>query len=439
MESHPYETIYLDTLDGFEFEEICAKIIEKLGWGKVNITPKARDGGKDLIVESPNSEIIYVECKHQPHIKIGRPVIQKLHSAIITSKSAQGIIITTGSFSKEAIEYANSLSPQIKLIDIISLTAMAQNVGFRIISEDKVADCFYKLYASDSELEKIQYSLLENVETHPRKIEDLIKFETLEKGFVPIYRIGFSIHETYATSAGKLSSINEDNKSLIINGSTRKVAERSILNFINSNPGKLFPISELQESAFTLKTINDNVDLITLKNLAKQIIIDTYTQEISYRGQNHQNYKKTFYPKQSSILLKNIQIIDLRYRRIRIKQGNYEKEVSSLDSDYEIFLDRAFPFCDYCGGAKKLMICDNCASIVDYGFIKHGKKCSICSRTICVNCLYKYKWPSVLRGFICEECCIKSFGKELSKRRKMNKAFKPNYWDQIKNNSIFKI
>ena len=439
MNPSPYETIYIKTLNGFDFENLCAKIIEKLGWGEVTHTEKTNDGGKDLIIRSQNSEIIYVECKHWLTNRVGRPVVQKLHSAIITSNAFKGIIMTTSSFTKEAIDYARNLTPPVELIDLLTLTEMAQNIGIKLISEEKVADCFYELYAPDSVLEKIQYSLLSDVKTYPRKIEDLIKFETLQKAFLPIYIITYSIHESFSTTVRNLGSVHADNESLAINGSTRRLAEESILSFINSNPSKLSNISELQESARDIETINKSIDLVSLNDLAKQIIIENYTLKISYVGRNNIKYKKTFYPHQSSVSLKDIQIVDLRYRKIRINQGIHSKEVTSIDSENEILLDHAFPSCDYCGGKKRLMVCDSCVSIFDYGLLKHGRKCSMCSMTICVNCLYKYKWPSFFRGYICKECSLKLYNKELSEKRKTKKIIRPNYWDMIKNDNTFKV
>ena len=115
------------------------------------------------------------------------------------------------------------------------------------------------------------------------------------------------------------------------------------------------------------------------------------------------------------------------------------KEMISLDSESDILLDHDFPFCDFCRSKKNLMVCDSCASIFDYGFRKHGKKCSLCSKTICVNCLYKYKWPSFLRGYICEECSLKLYGKDLSEKRKRRKIFKPDAWELFKDDKIFEI
>ena len=208
------EKIYLKMLDGFDFENLCAKIIEKLGWGRVTVTPKVNDGGKDLIIEGPNSKVIYVECKHMPDSKIGRPVIQKFHSAIMTSKASEGIVITTGSFTKDAIEHVKNLNLPIKLIDLLTLSEMAQSIGIILIAGENVVDISYTAYASDSLLEKIQYSRFRNVKTNPRKIEELIKFETIQKGFLPIYFITYSIHEKFSTTVGELDSIDEDNQPL---------------------------------------------------------------------------------------------------------------------------------------------------------------------------------------------------------------------------------
>ena len=97
------ETVFLDSLDGFAFEALCQRIFEKSGWGHVERIGMTGDAGRDLIIHSTNKGKIIVECKHQPKTSIGRPIVQKLHSAIISSNSNQGIIITTGKFSQQAI------------------------------------------------------------------------------------------------------------------------------------------------------------------------------------------------------------------------------------------------------------------------------------------------------------------------------------------------
>lgn len=98
-------TIYLNSIDGFEFEKVCRIIFSNLNYGYVESTPLVGDKGRDLIIHSNEGKIL-VECKHHPKSSIGRPVVQKLHSAVISEGAIKGIIVTTGTFSKDAILHA---------------------------------------------------------------------------------------------------------------------------------------------------------------------------------------------------------------------------------------------------------------------------------------------------------------------------------------------
>src|SRR5574338_238457 len=104
------ETVYLDTIDGFEFENLCTKIFDRLAWGKIEHIGLTKDGGRDIMIHLPDGGSIVVECKHQPNTSIGRPIVQKLHSAVISSGAVKGIIVTTGKFSPDAIEHAQIIS-----------------------------------------------------------------------------------------------------------------------------------------------------------------------------------------------------------------------------------------------------------------------------------------------------------------------------------------
>jgi len=100
---------------------LIAKIMKKKGYLNINVTSKSRDQGRDIIMESPKGETILVECKHQQFV--GRPIIQKLQGAMNydetqnPDKDVKGIIVTSGSFSQEAIEYNKKIGQEIELID----------------------------------------------------------------------------------------------------------------------------------------------------------------------------------------------------------------------------------------------------------------------------------------------------------------------------------
>lgn len=100
----------------FEFEYLIARLFQELGY-KVRQTPKSNDGGKDLILRM-NNDLIFVEVKKNSETnKIGRPIIQKFHSALITGKAKKGLIVTTSYFAQTVYEHPAIKSGEIELID----------------------------------------------------------------------------------------------------------------------------------------------------------------------------------------------------------------------------------------------------------------------------------------------------------------------------------
>lgn len=100
LAEHP-EEIYRN-LTPREFEEFMAQLYNKLGYN-VELTPKTRDGGKDIILRKPDvlgDMVYYVECKrYKERNKIGLDVVQRLAGIIETDKVNGGVIATTSYLS----------------------------------------------------------------------------------------------------------------------------------------------------------------------------------------------------------------------------------------------------------------------------------------------------------------------------------------------------
>ena len=63
-------------------------------------------------------------------VGIGRPVIQKLHSAFMTERADAGIVISTSGFSAEAKEYEYSKPITSNVMDAISrVTHVQKQIG----------------------------------------------------------------------------------------------------------------------------------------------------------------------------------------------------------------------------------------------------------------------------------------------------------------------
>jgi len=128
----------LDDLSGFEFEDVIEDVFRNLGYENVRQATKTADEGRDILMEEVVDGIrraVVVECKHTD--SVGRPVVQKLHSAIATFEfdgPKRGMVVTTGRFTGPAQEYADRLKQnddpyQIELTDGQDLRRIADEIG----------------------------------------------------------------------------------------------------------------------------------------------------------------------------------------------------------------------------------------------------------------------------------------------------------------------
>lgn len=107
--------------DPYFFEMLVSNLLEKMGYGKGQVTKKSGDGGIDaiMLMDRFGFMSIGVQAKRYGSTKkVGRPEVQQLMGALTKLKTLNGILITTSSFTKEAtdcIEYSTNF--KIKLID----------------------------------------------------------------------------------------------------------------------------------------------------------------------------------------------------------------------------------------------------------------------------------------------------------------------------------
>lgn len=106
-----------------EFEDAIAKLYETLGY-TVQQTPYTNDGGKDAIAWKNNIKYV-IECKRYAVDKgIGRPMLQKFHSAMMDEKAEKGFFVTTSYFTDTAIAYSQKFN--IELVDNKKLITMME-------------------------------------------------------------------------------------------------------------------------------------------------------------------------------------------------------------------------------------------------------------------------------------------------------------------------
>lgn len=114
--------IYQNSADFFE--KMVIELMEKMGYGRGEVTQKSRDEGIDGIIyqDKLGFDVIYVQAKrYDPEKTIGRSELQKFGGAL-PEKNAKGLFVTTAGFSPNAKQYANER--HIILIDGQRLTKL---------------------------------------------------------------------------------------------------------------------------------------------------------------------------------------------------------------------------------------------------------------------------------------------------------------------------
>jgi tetratricopeptide (TPR) repeat protein len=95
----------IDSLSGYAFELLIKKLFECKGYF-VEITPKTRDQGADLIAKGQGERIAIQVKNHKENV--GNGAIQEVVASIKHYQANRGLVISSSGFTISAIELANS-------------------------------------------------------------------------------------------------------------------------------------------------------------------------------------------------------------------------------------------------------------------------------------------------------------------------------------------
>jgi restriction system protein len=264
----------------------------------VQNTPLVGDKGKDLIIYLKDKKI-FVECKHHLNGTIGRPTIQKLHSALITEDADRGIVVTSGTFSDGAIVYAQKVTPHIELFDKNILNDYATRAGYKLITSFEKGQV-YTFPISDETVLKNNLSkrIEQMVISKPKKIKDGIKIDKRKVSLKPIYLVSYQISAVFSTSVGVIHSENAQGR-IFLNGIDGKLLDENITIHFENCPINNFSSDDIK-----------NIEVIPFKLLSGKMkesvtnhIINMYTTSVRYTGRNNVTYTKECVPKNKDIFL----------------------------------------------------------------------------------------------------------------------------------------
>jgi DNA-directed RNA polymerase specialized sigma24 family protein len=124
----------MNDMDPYKFEKLVAALMKDMGYD-VYLTPQTRDGGRDIIavMKTPSNDpiITIVECKrHRTDRPIGIEIVRSfLYTIREQDKANVGWIVTTSTFSLEAINEQKIYKWLLSLKDNKSLAAWCNNYG----------------------------------------------------------------------------------------------------------------------------------------------------------------------------------------------------------------------------------------------------------------------------------------------------------------------
>lgn len=382
----------LDDLSGYEFEDIMVDVFRNYGYENVQQTPKTGDEGRDILMsESVNGhrQDIVVECKHME--RVGRQIVQKLHSAVITYEytgPTRGMVVTTGTFTTQAQEYVekvktNGDGTEIELVDGNTLLHIADETGLDLQNGTVELICHRTLPFGEVESPVTeQFQTIKNIDT-----DDLGRIESTVK-FRPVVSIEARTTAQFETSVGVIHRANErDTVQVYGDRVPPQPIDDSLRQLITEGPHRTVAIAEATEREGIVDTTverfrhaESDFEAWTVEHLQEK-----YTTTVEYTGDNNVDYEKECVPTDSDISITELMARYLPRIRseIRLKERVYALEYDAAGPNRHI-VDNEIAHCVHCGRSwTPLTYCDNCGSINCWQHIRTER---VAGEPVCTDC-----------------------------------------------------
>jgi restriction system protein len=141
------------------FERLVLDLLHAMGYGgsrddAVERLGRSGDAGVDGVIREDRLGLnsIYVQAKRWRDV-VGRPEIQKFFGALHGQRATKGVFITTSSFSREAVDYADGVTPRVILVDGKELSQLMidHSVGVSVAREYRVKRLDLDYFATEDD------------------------------------------------------------------------------------------------------------------------------------------------------------------------------------------------------------------------------------------------------------------------------------------------
>ena len=95
----------LNDMNWREFESLIEEAFRLRGYTVRRLGGDGPDGGVDLVLDR-GAEKVLVQCKQWRAMRVGVPVVRELYGAMAARGAASGIVVTSGGFTPDAVEFA---------------------------------------------------------------------------------------------------------------------------------------------------------------------------------------------------------------------------------------------------------------------------------------------------------------------------------------------
>jgi restriction system protein len=108
-----------------QFEELVGEAYRRQGYRVVENDSAGPDGGVDLLLYKNGARFL-VQCKHWKIKKIGVKTIREIFGLISAEKATGGIVITSGDYTRDALEFARGKA--LELVNGKELAGLVESV-----------------------------------------------------------------------------------------------------------------------------------------------------------------------------------------------------------------------------------------------------------------------------------------------------------------------
>ncbi len=405
----------LDNLSGFEFEDVVEDVFRNLGYENVRQADRRADEGRDVLMEEVvdgTRRAIVVECKHTD--TVGRPVVQKLHSAIATfdfDGPKRGMVVTTGRFTQPATEYVANLEQNsdphpIELIDGEDLREIADDVGLDLYNGRIEILCEETLRPYDPAA-----SVTAPIE---EAIGDIRNIEATDLPtphaavtFQPVVEVTAETNAVFETSVGVIHRINERTEFVVhADRGSPRVADSDVAELVSEN---LHATVDLDDDSIR-EPFDETTDQrfgqteTEYKDWAVEQLQRAQTTTVTYTGDNNVTYNKTCEPSRSDISVQSIEAVYVPAVRQTTDLGGYSYPYEyHAAGPSRVTTEDGFHRCVHCevsGDDADYTYCENCGAIACGDHIRTER---LTGDPVCTGCAVTDRFALKTKYFYDEE------------------------------------